>query len=599
MNRLLSRRARVAASIGALVLGPTVARAQQIPHTLDTISTVASRTPVSDSARRVQVIRRDDIRRMAAHNVNDVLATALGVDVDTRSPAQADVSIRGSSPDQIVVLVDGVRMTDAQSSHYTMDLGVPLASIERIEIIRGEGSALYGPDAVGGVINIVTDAGPGRTVRMGGGSFGTVNAGLAGATTHDALTTGASADFEKSDGHRDGTDYRMGQARGSVATPLGAGAFRADLALGIRDFGAAEFYAPYNSIERTTTTTLDSRYDIVAGAWGLGFSASTRRHKDHYVLIKDQPAVYQNFHESWQTDAQAVARRPAGPLGLALGTEAEHDQLSSNALGGRREWRTALFAEASGGSGDAGQFHAGVRGDHSTVYGGFFSPSLSATARAASWLRVHGSAGSGFRAPTWTERFYSDPSNLGTPDLAPERFWSGDAGATVTNGGLSLDVTGFARRATNLIDWVRPSGSPATAVWQAMNVGTATYRGVETELRLPRIHGVAASLYGSGLSVHDEQGTGLEGKYALRPITRQIGARATTPSLAGWSLRVDASHERRASEPGHLDANVRLGWTHGRLGATLDAMNLLNDDWLDASGAPAAGRGVYIGFALR
>src|SRR5690606_25516420 len=106
--------------------------------------------------RSVQVIDRAAIEASPARTVAQLLTWALGVDVQARSPAQADVSIRGSSFEQILLLVDGVRMSDAQTAHYDLDTAVPLDEIERIEVLRGPGSAQYGSDAVGGVINIVT-----------------------------------------------------------------------------------------------------------------------------------------------------------------------------------------------------------------------------------------------------------------------------------------------------------------------------------------------------------------------------------------------------------------------------------------------------------
>mgnify|MGYP001550711302 CR=1 FL=1 len=126
------------------------------PAKLDSVTIVASRAQAGAAGRTVDVITRDDISRSPAHNLAELLGARLSVDAFTRSPAQADVSIRGSTAEQVLILVDGVRMGDAQSAHYALDLGIPLSSIERIEILRGPGSALYGPNAIGGVINIVT-----------------------------------------------------------------------------------------------------------------------------------------------------------------------------------------------------------------------------------------------------------------------------------------------------------------------------------------------------------------------------------------------------------------------------------------------------------
>lgn len=575
------------------VAAPLVA--QQRPPALDTVTIVASRTHSADVARSVQVVTREEIARSAARNVADVLATVMGVDVYGRSAAQADVSIRGSSSEQVVVLVDGVRMSDVQSAHYALDLAVPLASVERIEIMRGVGSALYGPDAVGGVINIVTRRAPASEVSARSGSFGSVAGALSTGMTRDAFTLTTAADFDKSDGHRDGTDFRIGQGRVSLSSPTPGGIVRSNLAVGVRDFGAADFYAPYNSIERTATTTLDSRWDEAIGTWAVGVAGSTRRHQDHYVLVRGNPALYENRHESWQSTGSLVATRAAGPVGLAVGTEGVHDQLSSARLGGRREWRGALFGEATAGDPGRVTAHAGVRGDHSSVYGDFFSPSVSAGAALSSRVRVHASGGAGYRAPTWTERFYTDPSNRGDPNLRPERFATGDLGVRAAAGAWALDVTGFTRHATNLIDWVKPAGAPTSVPWQTMNVGEATYHGIETVLELPTVNGVGASLFADGISLDASQGEALVGKYALRPITRQAGARVTSPPDRALTAQVDVMLARRALEDGYVTGNARLAWRRGAYRLTLDVQNLTNADWLDASGKPAAGRGIYGG----
>jgi vitamin B12 transporter len=575
---------------------PAGARAQQLPTGLDTVAVVASRTRAAGAAPNIEVVMRADIARSGARNIADVLSTMMGVDVYGRSPAQADVAIRGSSAEQVVVLVDGVRMTDVQSTHYTLDLAVPLASVERIEVLRGTGSALYGPDAVGGVINIVTDRVATSEVRARSGSFGTVAGGVASSATTGSVSLSGAADFDKSDGHRDGTDFRAGQARVSLSTPAEGGASRTNLAIGIRDFGAADFYAPYNSIERTTTTTLDSRWDRPLGAWNVSLSGSTRRHQDHYVLVRGNPSLYENRHESWQSGGTVAATHDAGPVALAFGAETEHDQLSSARLGGRREWRLGMFGEASAGDPAHVSSQISARGDRSSAYGDFFSPSLSLVMRLTGHVRAHAGAGGGFRAPTWTERYYTDPSNRGDPDLRPERFWTADAGVRGAAGAWVLDLTGFTRRATNLIDWVKAASAAPTELWQTTNVGAATYRGIEAALELPSARGFGMSLYANGLTLDVAQSAGLIGKYALRPITRQAGVRVSSPSEHALTAHLDLSLARRAFERGYVTGAARIAWRHGSYRVTLDATNLTNADWLDASGKPAARRGVYGGF---
>jgi vitamin B12 transporter len=593
---VLRRRAAMLMGLFALGALPRGAGAQQGAQ-LDTVTAIASRTRLGEASRDVEVITRANIANSTARTIADVLAERMSVDINPRSEAQADLSIRGTTPEQTLVLVDGVRVNDVQSAHYNLDLAVPLASVERIEILRGAASAVYGPDAVGGVINIVTrhdTAPPKASVR--GGAFGTFGGSADGGAALGPATVTSSADFEKSDGFRPGTDYRDGQGRVGLTSRAGPGQLQADVGAGIRDFGANDFYGPYNSRERTGATTADARWDAPSGAWTVSTDASTRYHTDRFTLVRDDPALYQNVHAAWQSTGEVVGRREIGPADLALGVDGMNAQLVSNSLGGRAEWREAVFAEASAGVAQFATLDAGLRGDRSSIYGSFLSPSLAASVQITRDVRLRVSGARGFRAPTWTERYYVDPANQGNPNLKPEQFWTGDIGATVSlPRSTSLDVAGYVRRAENLIDWVKPADAGDTAVWNAANVGVATYRGVEATLTLPRLRGMEYALTASGLTFDDAQGAGLIGKYALQPITGQFGLRASLPERHGLRASLELMAARRATEGGYLTGNAHLDWSRGSLRLTLNLRNLTNAEWLDASSEPVAGRGLYVG----
>ena len=589
----MTRNALTACALAAGI--PTILLAQARPPLLDTVTVVASRTGLATTSRSVDVVTRDEIVHSTARTVADVLASRLGVDVYSRSPAQADLSLRGSTSDQVVVLVDGHRVSDVQSSHYTLDLALPLESVERIEILRGTGAALYGADAIGGVVNIVTRQAAVPAAALRAGRFGTGGGSVAYGRTNGAASLSASGDFEKSDGHRAGMDYRDGQARLTLVNRAAGGSLRTNLGVGVRDFGANAFYGPYNSIERTGTTTVDSRWQRELASWDVSLAAGTREHSDHYVLLRDDPSVYQNLHESWQTNGELAARTIRGPMAIALGGDAAHHQLSSARLGGRREWRAGAFVEATAGGQSRATLDAGARADRSSLFGAYVSPSLAATLRADEHLQLRASGALGFRAPTWTERYYTDPINQGDSTLGVERFRSGEVGAVIDAAGMSLDLAGFARHAENLIDWVRPATAPATAMWHATNVGRAEYRGAEVALRLPAVAGLTSTLFGSGLRFTDDQGAALAGKYALRPVTEQLGGRVARSWSNGFDLAADAMLARRATERRHVTGNLRASWRYGALSVTLDATNLANASWLDASGEPVAGRAFFVG----
>lgn len=586
---------RIAVAISLIAPFTAALEAQRPAQPLDTVVIVASRTPAAGVARSrsVDVITRADIAASPARTIADLLASSIGVDVYSRSPAQADVSIRGGTADQVLLLVDGIRVSDVQSSHYATDLSVPLDDVERIEILRGMASAVYGAGAVGGVINIVTRRGAQSAgASIHGGSFGSVGGTVRGAV---GTAINATAEYDKSDGHRDGTDFRMGQARIAYTVPLAGGALATDAGLGVRDFGAADFYAPYNSVERTTTTTGSTRWNRLAGAWTIDAVAGTRRHQDHYVLVRGNPALYENRHESWQSLGSLDVRRGIAGVSTVIGAELEHDQLSSARLGGRREWRQGTYAELAGATGVVA-WNAGVRADHSSAYGDFVSPAASAAVDITSNLSVHASGGAGFRAPTWTERYYTDPSNVGDPNLRVERFSTADGGVRWISSRVSADVTTFERSAHDLIDWVRASG--ATSPWHARNVGAATFHGIEAKLQGPEVAGVRAEVFGDGISLSTAERDTVVGKYALRPVTRQIGARFSSSPARSLSARVELISARRAAERGYATANARVSFAASSYRVTLDAENLANVSWLDASGKPAASRAVFLGLVL-
>ncbi len=583
------------------MLAAGTAGAQQTAR-LDTVHvTVSSRVDSSHAAHRrtVDVITHAELVARAGQSLAEILATHLGVDVYPRSPAQADIAMRGSSIEQVLVLVNGARVSDEQAGHFDLDLTVPTDLIDHIEILRGTGSTLYGPNAVGGVINIVTrDGAPSEIARLRSGSFGTFQAALERTGTVHGIGLQAGGDFARSDGQRPGTDYRILQARAGLDAPVGRGRLAASLGVGVRDFGAADFYAPYPSYEDTHTSTAALRYETpLNDRWSLSVDANGRRHIDLFTLERNDPTFYQNHHDNWQTGGDVVARYTATPhVGLAIGGEGFDARLVSARLGDHDETRSAAFAELTAGSPQGPSIDAGVRGDHSSDYGDFFSPSLAGSVPVAPHVRLRASVGRGFRAPTWTERFYVDPSNIGTPDLRSETFWAGEVGASADPTPTThLDVATFLRQADNLIDWARPLGSDSTVPWHTLNVESARYRGVEITAEDRDLAGIDWTLRGSGLAFTPEGAAGFEGKYALRPITRTFGLTAEVPWTHRVDVLLDLLDSRRAHEAAYFRADLRLGYRWNAARITADLRNLTDVEYLDASGQAVAGRAVYVG----
>jgi iron complex outermembrane receptor protein len=587
-----------------LVATPLLAQ-QPAPAKLDTVRVTASSRASSTLgalSHSVEVLDRAAIDRLPALTIGDVLARALGADVQGRSPASSDLSLRGSSFEQVVVLVDGVRVRDDQTGHFNLDLAVPLDQVERVEVLRGAGSALYGPDAVGGVINIVTrgDTLPANSARLQSGSFGTVGAGLSARRSASSFVFQGGADLLRSDGHRPGTDYDIRQARLSAAGPTSLGRLQADVGTGTRDYGAADFYGPYPSEERTRASTAALRLDSHASSViATTTTVSARQHTDLFTLYRDDPARYQNRHETNQLGAEEVARVASDHASAVVGASGDWSQLRSARLGNRTEHGTALFSEATLSGDDGRNVNAGLRGDWSSTFGAFLSPSLAASLPLSESVRLRASGTRGFRAPTWTERYYSDPVNEGNPELQPETFWSAEAGAALSAYGLDVDGALFIRDARNLIDWAKPVGATPTTPWRTMNVEQATFRGVEARVEAPDLLGAAWTLRAMGLDFDARAADAYVGKYALRPITRSLSLAAAAPVIAGMTAALELANARRALEPSYNRLDVRLSrrWLGTRV--DVDLVNLTNAQYLDAADKPVAGRAVYVALAWR
>jgi vitamin B12 transporter len=579
----------------ALSAAPSLA---QRPLPLDTLHATGTRLHAPAAGRSLEVIDRAAIEQLPAASVADVLARALGVDLQRRSPAQADLSIRGGGFEHVLVLVDGVPVNDEQTGHFHLDLTVPLDAVERIEVLRGPASAVYGSAAVGGVVNIVT-RGTGREIaaRAQGGSFGAVSGGLeiaAGGGSGARL----SLEHDRSDGHRTGTDHRMSQARLALAQGVAGGRLSGSVGYAARDFGANAFYAPFDSWEETRTLTAAIAWQGPPATVSVAPRLSFRQHDDDFVLRRGDPAFYRNVHTSRQTALELVARvQGTSGLRAAVGAEGALANLRSRSLGDRDEHRLAAFAELVAGDVARNVLSVGLRADRHSSFGAFLSPSLAGYVSLGPAVRLRASAAGGFRAPSWTERYYEDPANVATADLAAEKFWNGELGVALAHGKWNGDVAGFVRRATDLIDWARPAGAATGAPWRTRNVQEATFAGLEavTGGRFQRLELRASAAV---TSVAADAADGFVSKYALRPLDRAAALHGVLLLPANARLAGRASHARRGEESWEL-LDVRLAVERGGAHLFLDATNLADARYRDIIGQPAPGRALAAGIRVR
>src|SRR5215210_6378746 len=143
--------------INILVIASSV-YAQQVE--LDPVTITASLNPVSASAtgRNILVVKGEQFSKLPVHSIDELLKYLPGIEVQMRGPmgAQSDIVLRGSTFQQVLVIIDGIRINDPNTGHFNSYIPVTPSEIDRIEILKGASSAIYGSEAVGGVIHIIT-----------------------------------------------------------------------------------------------------------------------------------------------------------------------------------------------------------------------------------------------------------------------------------------------------------------------------------------------------------------------------------------------------------------------------------------------------------
>ncbi|HEX5854851.1 MAG TPA: TonB-dependent receptor [Thermoanaerobaculia bacterium] len=593
------------------------------PRVKEEVAVVATRLDVAPVSATVRVVTREEIAAMpGVRAVPDVLMTVVGIDVRRRGlyGTQADIGIRGSDFNGTLLLVDGQPATDPQSGHLSADFDVPLGAVERIEILSGGGSALWGSSAVGGVVNIVTrGADLGRSnmqceTHYGHGSH-SLDAGGYRAAMRVSGSVSAAVDWERTEnsGFRDDTESASGLLRVSGRWDTRAGPVALGLGYASRNFGAYSFYGTTfpNQQESTRTRTATLSSTLTLGGWTLTPSAFVRAHHDDFVLVRSDPSFYENLHDTVTGLVRAAARHALFGGTLAFGAEAGRETISSTNLGSHGRDHGALFTEFAhawdAAAPAAGSLRAGLRLDMYEGYGSRLSPYAGAAWGALPGLTLRTSFGTSFRAPSFTELYYVDPQNVGNPDLRPEKAWNAEVGTALAAGALTLDAAYFHRHATDLIDFVRSSPSEP---FSARNVRQADTDGVEasadwtrgrpaflTQLRIQ-----AAYLFVDLASLSAAAGGATQGKYVLDPLHAKWDVAAGVTLPLGLSATSRLSYFSRPSfADGVWLLSARLSWQvfQGRiLEFFVDGDNLGNVRYEEVAGVPLPRRTFFGGFNL-
>lgn len=475
-------------------------------YNLDEVKVSAQRAPVTFSqvARIVSVISREEIEAAPVQSIQELLEYALSVDVRQRGVhgVQADISVRGGSFDQTLILLNGINISDPQTGHHSLDLPVSLKNIQRIEILEGPAARVFGPNAFSGAINIITgswgntnvkvDVSAGRHQLFDGNISGNLNTG----SLHQFMAFNRIS----SDGYINNTDFKTWNGFYQSRLDTKPGTLDFQVGHTNKAFGANSFYsATYpNQFEETKTTFASVKYET---GTKLHYNPSVywRRHQDRFELFRDNPASWYKGHNYHLTDVfgSNINAWFSSILGkTAFGAEIRTENVWSNVLG---ETLTSPIAVPR----EEGQFFTksysrttiSYFAEHSvyleklTLSGGAMTnwisdlgfgwniyPGLDAAYSFSEHYKISGSVNSTLRMPTFTDLFYSGPTNIGNPDLKPEKSVTYEGSIRIKYTGFSGHAGMYHRRGKNLIDWVREN---ETEKWQPQNLTRINSTGLE------------------------------------------------------------------------------------------------------------------------
>jgi iron complex outermembrane receptor protein len=526
----------------------------------------------------------------------DLLRLDPSLDLQERAPGgvQTDLSIRGGTFAQTLVLLNGMRLDDAQSGHHDMDIPVPLDAVSRIEVLLGSGSTLYGSDAFAGVINVIAEPptdGLEIRLRTAIGSFGTNQQRVSIADTFGSLSEQVSFSRDFSTGFIPDRDYRNLQFASTTLYKSSLGASSLTLAYMDHPFGADQFYGPYPSWEDTKT-------------WWLGFhqqlgqdtdaSFAYRRHSDLYVLYRYDPSVYTNHHadESYQA-ALRRHKKIAVNTTLSYGVEGLHESIVSNNLGAHARSRAAAYAAIDFRALKRFSLSLSAREEFYRKYSGEFCPTIAGGYWLSSKFKLRASASRAFRVPSYTDLYYSDPDNLGNPNLLPERAWTYESGIDWNPGGrVGAGLTVFERRERDGIDYYRASPS---ALWQAINIDSLNFTGVESSLRFAISRNQTLDLRYTWLTGVQNTVPLIETKYNFN-YPSSSGVVAWQASLPGQILlRTRIGALNRVSQNPYALWDFYAASTRGKVHPYIQIANIGNTSYQEIQGVEMPGRSIVAG----
>ena len=605
--------------------------------TLDDVEVTGSRAPLAlgQAARMVTVLSREDIQAAPVQSINDLLKMAVGVDVRQRGPigAQTDIGIRGSTQEQITILLNGINICDPQTGHNAFDLPCDLSDILRIEILEGPAARVYGTSSLVGAINIVTNEARCKKseVRIEGGSFGYLS--TAGAARfsppYGGVGGGFSASYIRSDGYsRSKSGHLNSDYQGAKA--FYQGGYESEqvrlnwhAGLSTKGFGSNTFYsAKYDEqYEKTTKIYTALQGEISTGSLHFRPSIYWNRSYDRFELIRGlEDKVPFNHH---RTDVFGVNLNSYFDWQLgrtAFGAEFRNEDIVSSNLGEPLHEEKGKYKYGLNRSNLSFHLEHNVLLQNFTLSAGFIAikntwnempftlyPGIDASYRIGNHWKVYASYNESLRMPSFTELYYSVGGHKADKYLKPEELRAVEGGVKYSARGLNVKASIFHHHARNMIDWVMDTRD-ADPIWQSVNHTKVNTLGEEITVQGSglRVKGFLAYCH---LHQSKQEADYLQSQYSLEYLRHKVTAQLTALLTEKLEVTMGYRYQDRMGSYTTTEGEVKsyhpysvidakATWKEDTYSIYIEGNNLTNHRYVDYGNVPQPGAWVIAGIKI-
>ena len=538
----------------------------------------------------------------------DLLQQVSGIDIRRRGVpgTQADLYIRGGGFDQTLLLIDGMKMDDIQTGHHTLNLLLPIQLIERIEIIKGPASRIFGQNAFNGAINIVTKSLPKLDKKqfemlVSNPTFGSfkqfgflINSRLSLKEKFNAQLTFSRS---KSDGYRYNTDYSNDFFFFKSEIKTQKNPIIITSGFTEKKFGANGFYASPSATdqyEETQASFLGISTLLGSEKFLVRPKLYWRRGQDEYIYIRNNPSVYRNLHKTNKIYLDFSFSKLFESSRLNFGIDLSNSSISSNNLGDHNRFTTSLYADYTFKTKDNKlSFSPGLSISNFSDMSTHFFPGIDVGFDVNEKINLYANYGKTYRIPTYTDLYYSDRNTIGNPDLNPEHAITNEIGIKYSNENIDVSSSFFTRKSSNIIDYVKQSEQDK---WEATNIRNLDTNGFDLSF-LYKI-----SLYNSlriGYTYLFDKSYVSQvnySRYAINSLRHQLNTRLALKYSNKITHTLINRFGERSNKISHIvyDSNLKYQLSENSY-FFINVNNIFNEEYYETNLVPMPGRNFLIG----